>query len=596
VSLLNRDFDSFRRDLQRFSDAHHSGVALDRSTASPFMAMLEHAAYIGDNLSFHIDQCFNELRFETATQLDNVVSFAKSLGYKVRGKGAARGRQAWYIEVPAAVDSSGSVSPDPLYCPVIEKGARSVGPGNVSFETLEDIDFADTSARDVTGSQFSSNGMPSKFVVRRFVDIVQGETKSTTFTLEEFRKFRTVEIPDEDVTEIISVTDSEGNEWYEVDYLAQDWVFDSVTNDASDSSDVPYVLKVVAAPRRFTTNWDSSTRKTSLQFGSGDGVDYDDVLVPNAAEYALPLYGRRSMPGTAIDPQNVLNTSGLGLSPYNTTLTVLYRVGGGEEGNLEARTISTPTNVSFSFPSTSADPLLKGAVESSVQCLNLVKTDGGRGVEGIREIKLNAAAYFAAQNRMVTREDVVARIMSLPSIFGSPQKVFVKRDSVSPHSIDAYILAKDSDGHLSTASATLKRNIANYLKKYRMMTDGINLLDGEVINFRCKFGVMVAPKFNRSEVMVRCVKVISEYFALSKMQIGAPIVRSDVISALQDVEGVVSVYELTFTNVFGTVDGLEYWPTRFDFRASTKNGVIYCPEGTIFELKFPRRDIVGSTR
>jgi len=593
ISLLNKDFDAFKRDLLKFADAHASGVLTDRSTPSTTMALVELAAFVGDSLAFYIDQQFNELRPDTARQLENVVAFAKAKGYRPQGKAAARGTQAWIIEVPAIVNELGQVVPDDNYAPVISKGSRAAATNGVSFETLADLDFSLSDGRQVTGSAFSDNGLPSHFVMRKFVDIIAGETKTESFVITEFRKFKTIELADADVIEVISVTDSEGNEWIEVDYLAQDWVFDGTTNDATDSEDVPFVLKVVSVPRRFERSWNPSTKKTSLIFGSGDGVNFDDELIPNVADYALPLYGRRTLISTAIDPRNFLLTRSMGLSPYNTTLTVTYRTGGGPEGNVDPRTIQTPVDVSISFGSTNLNAVIKGDVENSVQCVNIDKTEGGKAEESVRDIKINAAAYFAAQERCVTREDVISRVLSLPAKFGSSAKVYVKKDSLSPFSIDVHVLAYDSAGHLTTAASTLKHNIATYLRQYRMLTDGYNILDSDIINFRVNFGVVVSPKFNKGEVLSRCIDAMVTYFDHERSQIGQPIVRSDVSAELQGVAGVISVYELTFSNVFGQMDLSDYASTRFDFRASTRSGIIYAPEDSIFELKFPRKDIIG---
>lgn len=592
-SLLNKDFSSAKRSLLSFNEAHNSGALSDTTTASPASAIIDMQAFIMDTLSFYIDQQFNELKAETARQVDNVVAFAKSKGYKPTGKWAARGSQAWLIEVPSTVDSQGNVVPDPLYVPILERGSRSSTRDGTAFETLEDVDFSNSVGLDVTGSSFDSNGFPTHFVMRKFVDIIQGQTKSESFTISEFRKFRSLELSSPDVVEVISVTDSEGNEWLEVDYLAQDWVIDSHVNEGDDSDSVPYVLKLVSAPRRFILDWDPITGKTSLIFGSGDGLSFDDELIPNVADYSIPLAGRRTFSSRPVDPRNFLKTRSLGLSPYGTTLTVLYRVGGGSRGNVTRRgLIDQVVQADFSFSSTSLDSLKKGNVESSVQCLNTGPTEGGRDGETIQEIKLNSDAFFASQARAVTREDFVARVLSIPARFGKPDKVFVRKvpESIS---VDIHILTRNSDRDLALASQTLKRNVATYLSKYRMLTDGVNILDGDIINFGCRFGVVVAPKYNRGEVLIRCIDLLRDYFDTDLAQIGKPIVVSDVISTLQSVLGVVSVYELFFTNIFGEDGGLQYSSTRFDFSANTENGIVYCPDGSVFELKYPRKNIVG---
>jgi hypothetical protein len=592
TSLLNKDFDSFKKDAIRFMDAYASGSIVDKSTPSSAMVLIELMAFIGDTLAFGIDQSFNELREDTSSQVENVVEFARMRGYKVKGKTPARGKLPIMIEVPAAV-VSGSVVPDPLYLPTLPKGAQAQSKNGVLFETLEEIDYSNSTGRDVTGSLFNSSGIPTYFAVRKSAEIISGQTKTESFSITDFKQFRTIELSDQDVTEIISVVDSDNNEWVEVEYLANDWVFSADSNETSDAEDVPYVLKVVAAPRRFISKWNPVTKKTTITFGSGDGISSDDELIPNVADYSIPLYGKRTISSVPIDPRNFLKTRTLGMSPFNTTLTVTYRSGGGKDGNVEPGSIDSMVKADLSFATTNLDSIKKGDIESSIQCFNTDRTDGGAEEETVKEIKANSAAFFSAQDRCVTRDDMIARVLSLPAKFGKPAKVFAKTSRQNDGSVDIYMLAKNSEGHFISPSNTLRNNVATYINKYRMLTDGFNIFNGNVINMRCRFGIVVSPSFNKSETISRCISALKKYFDSDLAQIGQPIVLSNVISTIDDVEGVVSVYELNMTNVFGTIDGLQYSSTRFDFESATKNGMIICPDNSLIELRYPRRDIVG---
>jgi hypothetical protein len=345
VKYINKDFQSLKRDLMEYSQAHHSGVFQDFNESSPGMAILELQAYIGDILSFYQDMQFEELKHENAQQIENVVAFAKQLGYRPSGKRAARGIQTFFIEIPATT-INGQVVPDDTYSPILRRGAKVQGPNGTYFETLDDVAFSassPTDIRQVTGSQFdSSTGLPTHFAIRKDVEISAGETRTDVVAVTNFKQFLTVQLSNPDVIEIISVTDSDGNEWTEVDYLAQDAVFHSDLNsDPEDNDVVPYVLKYITVPRRFISDRDPTTSLTSLIFGSGDGVNFDDEIVPNLADLALPLAGRKTFTTVSIDPQNFLQTRTLGLSPFNTNLTIKYRVGGGQETNVPAQSIKT---------------------------------------------------------------------------------------------------------------------------------------------------------------------------------------------------------------------------------------------------------------
>lgn len=596
ISLLNRDFKGFKRDLITYSKAYATASFTDYNESSPGMTFLEFNAYVGDNLSFYIDQAFNESG-PAAVELKNVQNNAKMRGYKPLGKRPSTGMLAWAINVPATVDSFGNVVPDDTYTPVLLKGSQAVANNGVLFETLEDINFTASLGRQVTGSAFdSTTGIPTYFAMQKQVQVVAGSTVTEDFVVTDFQQFRQIDLGNTDVIEVISVFDSNGNEWFEVEYLAQDWVFVAQTNTNSDGDLVPYVLKLQSAPYRFVVDRDIVSGITTLIFGSGDGLSFDDELVPNLASYSLPLAGRRTYSSFSIDPQNFLKTRSLGLGPHNTTLTVTYRIGGGEDTNVAARTIRQASNAMFSWSSTNLDALKKGNVEGSVGCLNYNSMTGGGPAETVREINANAAAYFAAQNRIVTREDAVARALSMPQKFGMISKAFVKPSSVGKFAYDIHILTVDAFGNDSKSSSTLKSNLATYLKKFKMLTDGINILDANILDIRVHFGVTVTPSKNKSEVLTNCFKVLSDYFDNSRMQIGQPIIVSEVIAILDAVAGVNSVYELTFENVSGIVDGFSYSDDRFDLTGNLQNGMLICPQNATFQVKFPNRDIIGNAK
>ncbi len=596
VSLLNRDFKSFKRDLITLAQAYASGSFTDFNETSPGMAMLEHAAYVGDVLSFYIDYAVGEMRDSTATQLSNIVANAKMRGYRPAGKRPAVGTIHWAIRVPATVNSMGQVVPNDAYTPALLKGSQATANNGTIYETLDDIQFTASLGREVTGSQFNATtGLPTFFAIRKSVPVIAGKTVVDNVSITDFKAFRQVQLSQPDVIEIISVTDSSGNEWTEVDYLVQDWVFAKQTNTNADVDTVPYVMKLETVPRRFVVDRDIVSGQSTLIFGSGDGVKFDDELVPNIAAYSLPLAGRATFSTFTVDPQNFLKTQSLGLSPYSTTLTISYRVGGGSQTNVPARTIRSPSAAKLSFASSGLDAGIVGAVQGSIGCSNMASTAGGLPEETAVQIKLNASAFFAAQNRAVTREDVIARVLSMPQAFGAPQKVYVK-PSDGPFSYDIHVLAFDSNGSLVLATDTLKQNIASYLGKYKMLTDGVNILDADIIDFRCHFGVLVQPGKNRSEVISRCIARLADYFSVENSQIGKPIIVSEVVTLLHSTPGVSSVYDVSFTNVFGMTDGLLYSSTSFDLSSGIVNGMVVPPVGAILNLRNPGFDIIGSAK
>lgn len=600
VKYVNKDFEGFKRDLMRYAQAHFSGSFQDFNESSPGMMFLELQAYIGDVLSFYMDQQFLEIKSETARQMENIESFAKMRGYKPKGKRAARVPLKWIVEVPAT-GTDDRRAPDLTQAPIILAGSQGIGPNGVTFETLRDLDMAELSASDGTNklqwvaSELDPQGHATKFALRREVDTVAGTTVELTSSIETYTPFLKLPIATADVQEVLDIFDDAGNQWYEVDYLAQNVVFDQIVNTGSDSQTVPYVLRYRAAPRRFVVERSIASNTTYLQFGNGEGTKNDDDLVPNVANLALPITGRKTFTNFALDPQNFLKTKGLGLSPQaGSKLYIRYRIGGGSDTNVDQGTINRAGTINMFFRPGTVDP---GGMRNSVEVINSKSSEGGGPAETVSEVKTNADSFFAAQMRAVTREDMLTHVLSMPSRFGRPVKAYVKNTDYNKYAVDLHILSQDVNGALAAPSEILRSNIKTYLGKLRMMTEGINILSADIINIAVRFGVVISPRFNRSEVLVKCLEALKTYLSVDSAQIGQPLVLSDMKSRLQGIDGVISVYRLDITTMTG--GNYSQQPnevTTFDVAANTANGIIYCPANAIFQVKFPDSDISGESK
>jgi len=606
VKYVNKDFESYKRDLMRYAQSHFSGSYQDYNEASPGMMIIELQAFIADNLAYYMDQQFLEVKQSTARQLANIEEFAKMRGYKPKGKRAARVDLYWMIEVPAINQNGKWIPGSPFggalqpYDIVLRAGSQAGGPAGTTFETLEDLDFGTTSQENPQQLQIASwqsNGTdPKSYAVRRKVTSVAGKTVVDTIPVGDFVQYFRTQLGQSDVLEVVDISDSDGFNWYEVDYLSQNVIFDQVTNTGSDVGEVPYVMKARSAPRRFIVDTVVASSATFLQFGNGDGLKFDDELVPNIAQLSLPITGRKTFANFILDPQNFLKTRVLGLSPYNTTLTVRYRVGGGSQTNVPAQSISKALSADIVFgriPGSPAESSAMNSVRSSAEVINIEPSVGGGEQESGSDIKVNADGYFAAQGRCVTKEDFVAHALTMPARFGRPEKVYTKPSEFNPMGVDLHVLSTDTDGHFSKPSPTLIQNMKTYLNRLRMVTEGITILPAYVVNFAINFGVVISPKFNRSEVLTNCMNTLKTYFANPNMQIGMPIVDSDVRAQLQNIKGVISVYKLEFSLKWGQPYAEDI---SLDFKSQTANGILYCPQDAIFELRYPDNDITGESK
>jgi len=329
----------------------------------------------------------------------------------------------------------------------------------------------------------------------------------------------------------------------------------------------------------------------SLIFGTGDSDAFDGELIPDVGDISLPLYGKDNFTDISIDPQNFLKTRTLGLSPTNTTLTIKYRFGGGTDTNSGAEEIDSVANATFEMKDTSLDANIYRDVFNSFSVINTKPVIGGKDETPIEEIKELISANHASQNRCVTTEDFIVRALSMPSSFGSVFRANVQINPLNKNSVELVVLSRDNNGYVCVAPSDLKTNLKRYLSRFRMLTQGIDILDGKSINLSFNFGVLVDESFSSTEVLSNCLIVLKEYFDIRKWQMGQPIILDDIVKILDKVEGVISVFQKDFINRVGTFDGREYSSSVFNVEQNIEDGIIYTDSNSIFEIKYPNIDI-----
>lgn len=595
IKYLNLTHPEFVESLQEWSKIYFPAESKNlNSKASSGRHFIEISSFVGDVLSFYLEDRFRNSNITTANDPRSVVNLAEGLGYKFRGPSAARGDESFYLEVPAITGSAGNYIPDLRYA-FNFKNVQLINNNGVPFEALGDVDFSEvniSSSLESRVSKTNSSNQPTHFVLKKNVEVIAGKTLSETFAIGSYVAFREVELSNANVLDIISVKDSEGNDWYEVDYLAQEAIFEGIENAGSDSADVPYLLKIKTVPRRFVRKVNPVTGKTRLIFGSGKGADVGDPIVPSVSELSLDLKGKLTFSPTSIDPQNFLKSRTLGLSPYNTTLTIRARVGGGKISNTAAGSLNTiaSKNVVFNQSALSATEL--NNTIGSFTARNLAPIEGGEDAENIDLIKKNSAAFFAAQGRVNTKEDYIARSLSIPSKFGNVFRVYPVNNCNKNGGVQIYVLARDAGGAVVVPTSNFKTNLKNYLSFFSRMNQGIDILDGKIINIGVEYSIVVTPGMNKSEVKFNTLLKVKDYFNIEKWQLNQPIIIDEIRCLIKDTPGVVSIPELKIVNKNNTTDGVSYSQFSYDIRSNTRNGILFgIPEG-IFEIKYPdARDI-----
>jgi hypothetical protein len=608
IKYLNKDFASLKADLIEYARAYYPTVYNDFTQASPGTMFIDMASYVGDILSFYLDNQLQETFLQYAKQRGNLFTLAYMLGYRPKVTSAAIVNLDVYQELPA-ITSGGDPIPDFSKAMTIEQGmqVKSNVNSSVVFYVPQKVDFTTSSSLDPTTIEVYtlSGNNPATYLLKKTVQAISGQIKNQSFSFSSPQRFSTVNISDSSIITILSAKDSDGYTWYEVPYLAQDYILKPVQNTAANypslyqfQNQVPYMIRKEKVERRFVSRF-KTDGSLEIEFGSGINsiVDTGSLLLPDPNSVSVGLTGGGlSTLSSSFDPTNFVTTRTYGLAPKNTTITFQYLVGGGAGANA----LSNQLTQIVSYTVT-GDLMMQDTIVVN----NPDPASGGGDGDTVDELRMNIGAEFSTQYRAVTQEDYLARTLSMPAQYGKISKAYITKDDATFNNymqgdisqkdqvlVSLYVLGLDANNNLADPSPSLLQNLQTYLSDYRMMTDAINIKPAYVINIGCNFDIIIRPNYTSQDVIARCILALQNYFNIDNWSVNEPIILGDVYSLLDVVEGVQTVKDIRIVNKTGEVDG--YSKYSYDISAGSLNGVIYPSlDPSIFELKFPNTDIQG---
>jgi hypothetical protein len=663
IKYLNKDFASFRANLIEFAKTYFPKTYSDFNETSPGMMFIEMSSYIGDVLSYYVDDTLKESMMVYAEDIENVIALAQYLGYKPKVTSPALTTLSVYQLVPA-IGTGANNKPDETYYLRVKEGMEVTSKSkSISFITTDVVDFSDSNDREIVVYQNDAiTGEPTFYLVKKYIQAISATKVTKEFTFSDYEAFQTINLDETNIIQIIDIRDSNNNKWYEVPYLAQEMVFVDQPNTESNDPDlyqfkstVPYILKTIKTPRRFVSKVNSDST-TTIQFGAGDPGSNDELLIPNLKNVGLGLPNSISRLEESFDPTNFLKTKTYGTSPSNTILTVSYFVGGGIDSNVSTGDLTRITKIDYDTHAslfTQAQQLTFNSIKNSVAVDNEVPAVGGRGGDTIEEIRQNALANFGSQNRAVTSKDYQIRALSMPARFGGISKAFATADGTldnnspssilaspnhmqeftdlvmnfvnstangnkpstqsiqtdlknyfvgktsnekeknNPFAINLYLLGYDGNSNLTNLNRGVKENLKTYLNEYKILTDGVNVIDGFIINIGLNFEISVLKNYNKSDVLTNCITQLKDYFSIDNWTFNQTINISEIELLLANVEGVSSVPMLEFVNKCGG----QYSSNSYNITAATKGKIIYPSlDPSVFEIKFPNADIKGRAK
>ena len=603
INYINKDFTEYRAQLINYAQTYFPTTYTDFSETSPGMMFIEQAAYVGDVLSFYLDNQIQENYVQYARQDNNLYQMAYMFGYKPKVTTLATTEIDFYQIVPSKLSGSEYV-PDYDYALYVNANTQvSTRTGTPITFTIEDpIDFTVSSSDNPTKVSIAqiSSGNPTQYLLKKTAKAFSGLINTTTVAVGSPQDFLTVNIEGTDIAGIIDIKDSDNTEYYEVDYLGQDLIFDGIKNtnindpdNYSAGNDTPYILKTKQVQNRFTSRFINDTT-LQLQFGSGNPNDTTEEVIPNSFNVGIGLPFQQSKLTAAYSPTNFVFTNTYGVAPSNTTLTIRYYTGGGVVSNVLANTLTNVNTDTIQFIKGGLNSTLAATVFNSIAANNPIAASGGSDGDTIEEIRQNILSNFGSQQRNVTADDYLVRALSMPSKFGTISKALTQKpDATSANTtLDIFVLSQDINSNLSTASNTLKQNLKTYLNQYRMIGDTISIKDAFIINIGIDFEIITLPNYNNNQVLKKCISALQAYFNLDRWQINQPIIINPLFVLLDEIEGVQTVKKINFKNLAGVGQGYSIY--AYDIEGATQNGTIFPSlDPSIFEVKYPNIDIKG---
>ena len=606
IKYLNRDFADLRSSLINYSKTYFPTTYTDFTEASPGMMFMEMSSYIGDVLSFYQDNQIQETYTQFARKFENLFDLAYVMGYKPQVTGVATVSVDFYQTVPAVVSGPSIYQPDYNYALLIGENAQigSSANSNINFLTEDPIDFTDSSSLNpTTATVYTVDGSnnPTTYLLKKSRNAISSTINTVTVSAGSTpQEFFTTTVNAPNIVSILDIVDSDGNVWYEVPYLAEEMVYDSIRNtNPNDPNNYtneglsPYLLQLKQTQRRFATRVINSG-SLEIQFGAGTTQDVEEEIIPNSDNVGLGLPFEKNKLTTAYSPTNFIFTPTYGIAPTGN-LTVRYLTGGGVAANVNANTLTNIKQINktfVNFSTTDSSGLYQQSFDSLITN-NPNAASGGRGGDSIEELRQNIISNFSTQFRAVTPDDYTVRALSLPSKFGKVAKVYTEKAKASSNTgtnIDLYTLAFDNNSNLTTASSTLKQNLSTYLSQFRVIGDSVAIKDAFVINIGINFEIIVLPNFNSNEVLRRCIIALQNAFIITNWQINEPIIYRDLTLLLDSIEGVQTVKDILISNKTGA----SYSTYSYDVEGATINQVVYPSiDPMIFEVKFPNSDIKG---
>ena len=592
IDYTNADFEKLKRDLVNYAKRYYPNTYKDFNEASFGSLMTDLVAYVGDNLSFYLDYSANESFLNTSLEYDNVLEHAKQMGYRHKPFRSSVGNVDIYVPIPA---DDANVEPDRRYLPRILRGTSfSTASGNV-FTLTEDIEFLDSTSEIVANQVSEDCSRTTYYIAHATGQVVSGEESQVTVEVEDYKRFLKILIPGSNITDIVSVVDADGNEYFEVDFLSQNVIYRPILSRTTNTGEIdpsaPSIIRAYPVPRRFIV--ERSGTDVYIVFGYGSEKEIKDNKITDPSEIVLDMAGKNYISDATFDPSKLLSTDKFGVTPVNTSLTVTFRANTADNVNTGAQTINKVISPKIEFREINVlDSAKINYILSNIQVSNASPINGDITMATTEEIKHRAAATFAMQGRAVTLQDYVSATYAMPSAFGSVKRAAIYRDNDDyTRNMNMHVISEDANGKLQQCSMATKQNLKTWLNSVRMVNDSLDIFDTNIINLGINFTALCPRDVNKNAVFNEAKEEIYRQINEVKPEIGEPFSISEVFRILKSVEEILDVSDISI--VSKSTSSHSSFAYNINGNMSQDGRMLHIPKNCIWEIKF-KNDITGT--
>lgn len=628
ISYLNRTYSEYKQALIEYSKKYFPDFNVVYDDASVASWIIGLNAAVADDLSYHIDRVYQETNIDSANERASLFNIARNNGVKIPGPKGSMAEVLFSCELPA----NGN---EPLWdvAPIIKRGTK-VAAASQTFEVTEDIDFKSqfnsNNVSDMTITpKVTTNAITTGYTVTKRSVVIAGDTRvyRQTINASDIKPFMEVVLPSKDVMSIESVIvatgtyaktvpsygefyseveelctgDSRKTRFFEVDSLAQPERWGDVVGVDGRAKKFEYSYNGTTTYRITKGEWRPVEHKfiteytdngyIKLIFGAGLETGGNVELGSTMSDFAKWQISR------------IMNNRALGLLPdSDSTMFILYRVGGGAASNVAAGAINRIANLEIQYRGNNQDAINR--IKSTMAVTNTTPSVSGKDMPSNAELRYLIKYSNAAQERCVTLKDYVDRILNLPPKYGTPFRVGVMEEN---NKISVYLLGINHLGQLDTlVPDTLVKNIERYLERYRMINDFVEIKPGRIINLGFEADVIVDKNYNKTDVVKKIIETIRDYMDINKHLMGEEIYVGDIEKEVSKVDGVLNLIELRVKNITSvgysdtqigqpvvpstTVDGDGDGEEIIDLDAT--DGILYNDGDSMMEIKNPSNDII----